>query len=89
MSAIITGAVVGAVIASSAVHSGPSEPMSQSTAIFLLVLLVLALSGGGVCAYLERWAKVEAFVGGAVVTAAVICLVLGVVAFIAVAFGAQ
>lgn len=89
MSAVITGAVVGAVIASSAAHSGPSEPMSQSTAIFLLVLLVLSLIGGGVCAYRERGDKVASFVGGAVVTAAAICLVLGVVVLIAVAFGAQ
>lgn len=63
--------------------------MSQSTAIFLLAVLAVSLCVGGICAYRSRWEKWEAMLCGTVGTALVVFLLLGLVALIAVAFGAQ
>lgn len=86
MSAIITGAVVGAVIASSAAHRA-SEPMTQGMAVSLLVLIALSLVGGAVCAYRSRWEKWENMFFGTICTACGLFLLVGLTALIAVAVG--
>lgn len=91
MSAVLIGAVVGAVIASSAVHSGPSEPLTQGTAIFclvLLVLLALSLVGGSICAYRSRWDKWANLFFGTICTACgLVVLLVGLFGLVCAAVG--
>jgi len=93
MSAVVTGAVVGALIASSASHGSASAPMTPGQAAGLLVMLAISVVLGLVWVYLRRndWYdknhKVTVFIIGSVGALLGQVLLLGLAALVLTAMG--